>query len=403
MDGILYAIDLKDGKQKWDFKTLGDSLQNENFGFDRKAILSSPVIVQDKIIFGCRDGFLYCVDTKGKFLWKMNHRVSWAISTVAVKDSLVVSGTSDGRFVQAVNLSTGKEIWKNQLNTLFWSSPLIVGNKMYVGGFDGNEYCLDLLTGELVSKFQTGGMVLSSAVFDNGHLYVGSDDGYLYCLSGHGDNRLNPYQLKRYVFYETGINTYFRNGSDLKIKNYLTSSGYKLLNADSLAALLSTNADQNMVIVFASDYFPKTIIQNGNNSLLRKFLDAGGRVLLLGINPLVYLIDEKEKMPVGFNVPAADSVLGIKYGYNDTRSFGGQISSFATEKGKRFGLPDFWVSNLQINSDQVDIVLGKNENGFVSAYVKNYKNGGKLIQIWMSQDAPDHLDAILKLGEWKID
>jgi hypothetical protein len=157
------------------------------------------------------------------------------------------------------------------------------------------------------------------------------------------------------------------------------------------------------VIVFASDYFPKAIIQNGEGSLLRKFLDAGGRVVLTGINPLVYEIDEKEKQPIGFNVPAADSVLGIKYGENDTRGFGGVFSCFVTDKGKQFGLPDFWTSILQIPAEQVDVVFGKNENGFVSAYAKNYKNGGKFIQAWFDQDAPSRLDAILKLSEWKID
>jgi len=403
MEGVVYALDIRDGKEKWNFKTMGDTLRNENFGFDRKGILSSPVVSHDKILFGCRDGILYCIGKDGKLLWKMDHKVSWVISTVAIKDSFVVTGTSDGRFVQAVNINTGKEIWRRQTNTLHWSSPLIVNNCVYIGGFDGNEYCFDLLTGKRISKFQTGGIILSSAVFDNDQLYFGSDDGYLYCLSGHPDSRLNPDKLKRFVFYEPGINVYYRSGGDLKIKNYLANSGYKVLNSDSLTALLSSSGEENNVIVFTSDYFPRSIIQNANNSLLRKFLDAGGRVVLTGINPLVYLIDEAEKQPVGFNIPAADSVLGIKYGENDTRSFGGQFSCFATKKGKQFGLPDFWTSILQINPEQVDVVLGKNENGFVSAYVKNFRNNGRFIQVWMNQDQPDHLDAILKLSEWRID
>lgn len=400
-EGLLYAIDMNTGKEKWNFKTLGDSLDNRNFGFDRKAILSSPVVEQDKILFGGRDGILYCINSDGKFVWKMDHHISWVISTVAVKDSFVVTGTSDGHFVQAVNIHTGKEIWKTQTNTLFWSSPAIVGNKVYIGGFDGNEFCLDLHTGKRISKFQTGGTILSSAVFDDNRLYVGSDDGYLYCINGHEDNRYMPDKLKRYVYYEKGVNTYFNNNADLKIKNYL--AGYKVLDSDSLIAFFSGNADESMVVVFASDYFPKEIINSGANSLLRKFLDAGGRVVLTGLNPLVYMFDEKQKMPVGFNVPAADSVLGIKYAENDTRSFGGLFTSFATDKGKQFGLPDFWTSMLEIDQGKVDMVLGKNENGFATAFVKNYKNGGKFIQVYFDPDSPAHLDAILKLCEWKID
>jgi len=403
MDGTLYALDIKNGNQKWNFKTIGDSLNNANFGFDRKAILSSPVVSQKKILFGCRDGFLYCVDMNGKLLWKMDHRVSWVISTVAVKDSIVVTGTSDGHFVQAVSLNTGKQIWRTSTSTLYWSSPTIVNGRVYIGGFDGNEYGFDLVTGNRISKFQTGSTVLSSAVFDNDQLYFGSDDGWLYSLSGHRDKRVNAGKLKRYVFYEAGINTYFRNNSDLKIKNYLVNSGYEVINTDSLTGLLSGNVDPGTTIVFASDYFPKSITQNAGNSLLRKFLDAGGRIVLTGINPLVYMIDEEGKQPVGFNIPAADSVLGIKYGENDTRGMGGLFSCFATGKGKQFGLPDFWVCNLQIRADQVDVVLGKNENDFVSAYAKKYKNGGRFVQIWMDPEAPNHLDAVLKVSEWEID
>lgn len=402
MNGTFYAIDINTGKEKWNFKTAGDTLNNEQFGFDRKAILSSPVISGDKILFGCRDGILYCIDINGNLVWKMDHNVSWVISSVAIKDSIVVTGTSDKRFVQAVNLRTGTEIWKTQTATLFWSSPTIVAGRVYIGGFDGNEYCLDLSTGKRISKFQTGGIILSSAVFDSDRIYFGSDDGHLYSLSGHADNRANAENLKRFVFYEPGTNIYFRSNSDQSIRDYLTGSGYKAINSDSLTSLLSVVGGQNAVVVFASDYFPKSIIQNGSNSLLRKFLDGGGRVVLTGINPLVYLVDE-EKQPVGFNIPAADTVLGIRYGENDTRSFGGQFTCFATEKGKSFGLPDFWTSILQINSEQVDEILGKNENGFVSAFVKNYNNGGKFIQSWMNPDAPDHLDALLKLSEWKLD
>src|SRR5436190_8141869 len=170
MDGTLYALDIKTGKEKWNYKTLGDSLDNEKFGFDRKAILSSPVVAQNKILFGSRDGILYCVNTDGKFLWKMDHHISWVISTVAIKNELVITGTSEGHFIQASNLNTGKEIWKTQTNTLFWSSPTIVGDKVYIGGFDGNEFCLELATGKRISKFQTGSTVLSSAVFDDDHL-----------------------------------------------------------------------------------------------------------------------------------------------------------------------------------------------------------------------------------------
>jgi hypothetical protein len=44
-------------------------------------------------------------------------------------------------------------------------------------------------------------------------------------------------------------------------------------------------------------------------------------------------------------------------------------------------------------------VLGKNENGMVSAFAKRYKNGGMFIQIFLHPRTPQNLDSIVKLAE----
>lgn len=400
-EGIFYALDLRTGKEKWVFKVAGESMKLEYFGFDRKAILGAAVINDGKIIFGARDGFLYCLNNEGKQLWVMDHQVSWVISTVAIKDSFVVTGTSDGRFVQAVNLNTGKEIWKFRPNSLFWSSPLIVNDKVYAGSFDGILYCLDLKSGQRISQFSTGEKILSSPVWSGNILYVGSDDGNLYALSGHPDRRFAKNDSKRFVYYEPDAKTYFKSGSDQRIKNYLVNCGFKSVGQDTLPAILSSGS--NTVIVFASAYMPKNILDNGTNSLLRKFLDNGGRVIMPGTNSMIFAIDEKEKRAVAFNIPRADSVLGINYGPNDTRAIGGQFSCFATDKGKAFGLPDFWTASVFVKPEQVNMVLGKNENGEISAFSKNYNNGGRFVQLYLHPDIPVNLDAIVKLAEWKMD
>ncbi len=400
MDGRLVALDKKTGKEKWIFNTVGDTLKNEDWGFDRKGILSSPVIADDKILFGCRDGFLYCLDKEGKEIWRMDHKISWVISTMAVNDSFVVTGTSDGRFVQAVHLLSGKQLWKFTPNALFWSSAAIVNNEVYIGSFDGVLYALDLKTGRRIAQFNTADKIMSSAAYSDGLLYFGSDDGKLYALGGRKNEQ--PPNLNRFVYYEAGVNNYFRANADLRIKNYLVNSGFTLVGTDTLPAILGSNA-ANAVVVFASNYFPKPIINQKGNSLLRKFLDSGGRVVVLGNNPLLFQFDEKTKQAVAFNVTAADTVLGLQYGPNDTRGVGGQFTSFATNTGKALGLPAFWSSMGYLPAEQVNVVLGKNENGLASAFIKNYKNGGRLIQVFLHPDLPVHLDAVIKAAEWKIE
>jgi hypothetical protein len=328
----------------------------------------------------------------------MNHNISWVISTPAVKESLVVTGTSDGRFVQAINAESGKEIWKFKTPQVVWSSPIIVDEVVYAADFDGQLYCLDLKTGKRISGFWAEDKIMSSPVYDDQLLYVGSDDGNLYALKGRATNVGTGEELKRFVFYDQAAKNYFQDGSEVRIKDYLASNGFKAIGPDTVAAVLSNNAGKS-IVVFASNYFPSSVIQPAKNSLLRKYLDGGGRVMILGANSLTYKLDDKTKQPVGFNVPFADSVLGLDYGPNDTRAFGGQFACFATEEGKSYGLPEFWTSMLFIKPEKVDVILGKNENGLASAFVKKYSNGGAFIQIVMHPKMPKNLDAIIKIAE----
>lgn len=403
-EASLYALDLKTGKERWQYRINGDTMKNENYGFDRRAITSSPVVKGNKVIFGARDGFLYCVNAdNGQNIWKVDHRVSWVISTVAIKDSFVVTGTSDGRFVQAVSLETGREIWKFRTPLAVWASPLIAGNKVYAGTFDGQLYCIDLVTGKRISQFKANGKILSSPVWDDGLIYAGSDDGCLYAFSGHTDKGKDKDGVERYVFYETGSNTYFRGNSDILIRNYLRSNGFKVIGADSLAWFMSKSSVAKSVIVFATCYFPAGIIENGRGSIIRKYLDRGGRIVMAGTNPIVYKIDEASKQPIAFNPMAADTVFSLDYGAGDTRTFMGDFPSFPTAEGRQIGLPDFWTSSVFIDKKQVDIVLGKNENGAVSAFAKNYLHGGQLVQLWLDAERPDRLDALIKAAEWRLE
>lgn len=158
-------------------------LKNEDFGFDRRAIISSPTVTNNKIIFGCRDGFFYAVNVNnGKELWHVDHNVSWVISSIAVKDTIAVTGTSDGRFVQAVSTNTGKEIWKFKTVSIVWSSPVIYNNEVYIGSQEGVLYCLDLFTGKKINSFQANGKIFTSPVISDSLLFFGTDKGYFYAL-----------------------------------------------------------------------------------------------------------------------------------------------------------------------------------------------------------------------------
>ena len=365
-NGILYAVDLLNGNEKWQFHTMGYGLKNEDFGYDRRAIISSPVVAGNKVLAGCRDGVLYAVNINdGKEAWRMDHQVSWVISSVAVKDSIVVTGTSDGHFVQAVNLETGKEIWKYKTVSLVWSSPVILNNTVYIG----------------------------------------SDEGALYALKPSKNLFGTSANSQKFVYYEKDVNFSFKYGTDLKIKSYLNEHGYKTLDNEKLVnRLFNKDSAINSVIVFASNYFPKTITDGNQNSLLRTYLNNGGKVVVVENNPLIYQLDSVSNMPVGFNFKKADSVLNIDYGFNDVRAFGGLQPAHATSDGETWGLHGWWTSFLSLDPSKVDIVLGVDENGMTSAWVKKYHSskGSGFVQIWANVNGIDDPSYIMKVAEYGL-
>ena len=105
MDGTLYALRLEDGRELWRFDTEGHGLRSGDFGFDRRTIQSSPAVADGRVFVGSRDGFLYAVDAaSGRLLWRVDHQMSWVNTSPAVAGDLVFAGSSDERFLQAVDV-----------------------------------------------------------------------------------------------------------------------------------------------------------------------------------------------------------------------------------------------------------------------------------------------------------
>ena len=395
-EGYFYAINASDGKMIWVYETEGISFNNETEGFDRKAILSSAVIHNEYVIFGSRDGFLYCLNKeRGTLQWKNDHVVSWIITSPVVVDTIVIAASSDGKFVQAVNLESGKDIWRSKTDAPVWSSPIVVDNIIYVGSFNGTMYLLDLFSGRKISSFNTTGKILSTPLYKENKIFFGCDDGNFYALA----SRKKPIMdnsWKRYVFFQPGLNVYFKNGIDLRIRNFLSDDGYADLDSIKLLTLFK-DPPSHAVVVFATNYIPREII-NGTPPLIKKFLNAGNKILVLGNNPLLYELDENSKQVIGLNFNWFKAI-DIKVEHNDLRMLKGTFAAFPNKKGIQLGLPAFWTANHSLSPGEVDICLGMDENGLCSSWIKNFSNGGQFVQLWINQESDFQPGFILKVAE----
>jgi len=73
-------------------------------------------------------------------------------------------------------------VWKFKTGGRVLSSPIVVGDVVYVGSTDGSLYAVNRRDGTQKWKFDTRGPVSSSPAFHNGVVYVGSVDGLVYAI-----------------------------------------------------------------------------------------------------------------------------------------------------------------------------------------------------------------------------
>jgi len=112
------------------------------------------------------------------------------------------------------------------------SSPLLVGDRLYVGDWNGVIWALDAHTGRTIWRYRTDGAVKGAVAFAGGRLYVGSYDGYVYCLSTSGRRiwraAAQPRLYGSSTFYSTPAVAYGRvyiGSTDGKVYSFGATTG----------------------------------------------------------------------------------------------------------------------------------------------------------------------------------
>jgi outer membrane protein assembly factor BamB len=186
-NGVFYALDARSLRVVWQFPRAGEPALAQRWhcsGFpSNRGIAASATLTRigarDAVIFGAPDNSLAPHYGSGRLfaLDAETGRLIWASPTIAAITDTIV-GSATGRHEQ-----------------IGYSSPLVLGNRVYVGVSDacadhpvqtGRVASVDLASGRLIPEFQfaasgsRGGGVWSSVATDKHSLFVTTGNAHCY-------------------------------------------------------------------------------------------------------------------------------------------------------------------------------------------------------------------------------
>ncbi|MGB6045520.1 MAG: PQQ-binding-like beta-propeller repeat protein [Pirellulales bacterium] len=128
-------------------------------------------------------------------LWRFKVTDSFFDATAVIADNVVYIGDVDQHFY-ALDLSSGKLLWKYKVEIGFTAAAAVRDGRVYVGDSDGVFYCLNARNGELIWKHATEAEINSSANFFADSVLIGSQDGTLYRFGGKDGKILWKYTIE---------------------------------------------------------------------------------------------------------------------------------------------------------------------------------------------------------------
>ncbi len=172
-DGILHVIDAKTGKDLGAIDLGGQTL-------------ATGAVTDERVFISMESNQVVAGDLKTlKPLWAFEppKRQQPFRSSTAVASGVVVAGSRDKK-VYGLDAKTGKALWEFPTPGQVDASPVIVGEKVYVGSMtqEGNFYVLDLKTGKKLQELELDSPVTGSVAVGADCILVGTDKGTLYCL-----------------------------------------------------------------------------------------------------------------------------------------------------------------------------------------------------------------------------
>ncbi|RPI66004.1 MAG: hypothetical protein EHM47_17685, partial [Ignavibacteriales bacterium] len=178
-NGNLYCYDL------YTFELIWENNSAEGM------IETKPLYIDEKLIFGSWDGWLYCLNaSSGVLNWKWTENKNFYYSPAAcwpVSDGKRIYIATPDKFVSAVDLLLGTTVWKNNSYEA-WETIQLSESKelLYVKSFRDNFFIISARDGKQVRKLEFNfgiDTMPNPPVETNKKIYFGSKNGIIYAIN----------------------------------------------------------------------------------------------------------------------------------------------------------------------------------------------------------------------------
>ena len=124
--------------------------------------------------------------------------------------------------------------------------------------------------------------------------------------------------------------------------------------------------------------------EKSEKALIRKYLNAGGKIVFLGTNPLFAICNPITGVLEDVTEKQASLVLGLEFS-PQTYGYGHHLSIY-THEGNRWGLLGSSIGFWPVNPKVVTNILALDENGYAASWLKNYggPDGSGLMQLYIN-------------------
>lgn len=161
---------------------------------------------------------------------------------------------SNARYSLSRAPQTSQVLWDSTFDSQIRTSITVLGDKAYVGSFNGDIYALNPSTGDKIWSFPTGGSVWSSPTIANNVIYVGSNNGVIFALNATTGTQIWNFTTGEAVWSSPSVvdNVVYCGSNDNNMYALDTHTGAKIWNYTTGGQIRSSPAVVDGVVYIGS-------------------------------------------------------------------------------------------------------------------------------------------------------